>query len=77
MKTYNEVEPHAESSEVAAKIQKEVSDVLEPVSAAFHNLLDNLLKGTALDVSVEVSALESVFTQDGLAQESLKVPSEK
>lgn len=77
LKTYNEVEPHTESSEVAAGIQKEVSGVLDPVTAAFHNLLDNLLKDTAMNVSVEVSALESVFNQDGLAQEPLKVPLEK
>ena len=71
------MEPHTESSEVAAGIQKEVSGVLDPVTAAFHNLLDNLLKDTAMNVSVEVSALESVFNQDGLAQEPLKVPLEK
>lgn len=77
LKTYNEVEPHAASSEVAAGIQKEVSGVLDPVTAAFHNLLDNLLKDTAMDISVEVSALESVFNQDGLAQDQIKVPVEK
>ena len=69
LKVYNEVEPHAATSEAAASVRKEVQDVLEPVNAAFANLLDSLLQATALDVSAEADALKAVLSQEGLVQD--------
>ncbi len=64
--TYNEVTPQAASSTVAAEIQSDICTILGTIQTAFQNLQNNLLKDTALDVSAEISALETVLAQDGL-----------
>ena len=38
---------------------------------AFQSLQDNLLKDTAMDVSAEISALETVLAQEGLTKDEL------
>lgn len=64
--TYNEVTPQAASSTVAAEIQSDICTILGTVQTAFQSLQNNLLKDTALDISAEISALETVLAQDGL-----------
>jgi len=71
LKTYNEVTPQAQSSSVAAEIQADICTILGTVQTAFQNLQNNLLKDTALDVSAEISALETVLAQDGLTKDGL------
>lgn len=71
LRTYNEVSPQAGSSTVAAEIQAEICKILGTVQTAFQNLQNNLLKDTALDVSAEISALETVLAQDGLTKDGL------
>lgn len=53
---------------MAAGIQSEVSQVLDTMSTAFRGLMDNLLQNTAVDMQAEISALETVLAQEGLAQ---------
>ncbi len=71
VRSYNEVDPHAESSEAAAEVQAQVAGVLDTVDEAFGNLLDHLIANTAVDVSAEISALETVLTQDGLTRDEM------
>lgn len=68
---WNEVTPQADSSSVAEEIQTDIRGILRTVATAFQNLQDNLLKDTALDISAEISALETVLAQDGLTRDSL------
>ncbi len=65
--TYNEVDAQADSSSVAAEIQRDITGILDTICTAFGTLRDGLLQDTALDVSAEISALETVLCQDGLA----------
>ncbi len=69
--TYNEVSPQAASSSVAAEIQENIRAILGTIQTAFQSLQNNLLKDTALDVSAEISALETVLAQDGLTRDGL------
>lgn len=66
LRAYNEVDPHAAQSEAAALVQDRVAGVLGSVASAFATLLDNLISETAMDVSGEITALETVLGQDGL-----------
>lgn len=68
LRTYNEVNPQADSSTVAAEIQTDICGILYTVNTAFQSLQDNLLQDTAMDVSAEISALETVLAQEGLTQ---------
>lgn len=66
LRTYNEMDLHAESSAVAEDIQNKIRASLVSVNEAFSNLLDMLLQDTALDVDAEISALSTVLAQEGL-----------
>jgi uncharacterized membrane protein len=66
LNTYNAVSRQAGESAVAENIQTEICGILYTVNQAFHTLQDGLLQDTALDVSAEIAALETVLTQDGL-----------
>ena len=47
--------------------QRDITGILDTICTAFGTLRDGLLQDTALDVSAEISALETVLCQDGLA----------
>ncbi len=66
LRTYNEMDLHAESSAVAEDIQNKIRASLVSINEAFGNLLDMLLQDTALDVDAEISALSTVLAQEGL-----------
>ncbi|WP_367924354.1 hypothetical protein [uncultured Ruthenibacterium sp.] len=66
LRTYNEVGNQTEQSHAAAQIQADIMRVLGTINTAFSSLQDGLLQDTALDVSAEVSAMETVLVQDGL-----------
>ena len=71
LRTYNEVALHAGESSVASGIQQEIGGILDTIDRAFVTLHDGLLQDTALNVSAEISALETVLAQDGLVQDGL------
>lgn len=65
------MDPQADSSAVAAEIQTDICGILYTINTAFQSLQDNLLKDTAMDVSAEISALETVLAQEGLTKDEL------
>ena len=65
------MDPQADSSAVAAEIQPDICGILYTINPAFQSLQDNLLKDTAMDVSAEISALETVLAQEGLTKDEL------
>ena len=69
--TYNEMDLHAESSAVAEDIQHKIHASMISVNEAFANLRDTLLRDTALDVDAEISALNTVLTQEGLVPDEI------
>ena len=71
--TYNEVDAQADHSSVASDIQSNIVEVLHSVNTAFENLEDNLLQDTAMDISSEISALETMLAQDGLHDDELSM----
>ena len=71
LRTYNEMDLHAESSAVAEDIQNKIHTSLVNVNEAFSNLRDTLLRDTALDVDAEISALSTVLAQEGLVQDEI------
>lgn len=68
LRTYNDVDLHTQDSGVASGIQQEIGDILDTIDKAFVTLRDGLLQDTAMDVSAEISALETVLAQDGLVE---------
>lgn len=72
LKTYNEVDKQADGSAVASQIQSDIVGILYTVNTAFSSLQDGLLQDTALDISAEISALETVLAQEGLTDGAMR-----
>ncbi|MBC8570302.1 5-bromo-4-chloroindolyl phosphate hydrolysis family protein [Zongyangia hominis] len=46
--------------------KKEIEETLDTINLAFENLLDGLFEDDALDISTDISALETMLAQEGL-----------
>lgn len=46
--------------------KKEIEETLDTINQAFENLLDSLFEDDALDISTDISALETMLAQEGL-----------
>lgn len=64
---YDEV--REQQSQVAQQIRLEITGMLHTMNTAFVNLQDELLSNTALDISAEISVMQSMLAKDGLAAE--------
>ena len=69
LRTYTSVDDNP--GEKARQICQEIDRILDTVNQALLQLQDTLLEDTALDVSAEISALESMLAQEGLTGPSL------
>ncbi len=51
--------------------KKEIEETMDTIYDAFENLLDGLFEDVALDISTDISVLETIFTQEGLTNKSI------
>ncbi|MEG1548976.1 MAG: hypothetical protein RR395_00945 [Ruthenibacterium sp.] len=68
LNTYSEVDPHAGDGNTAANIQSDIVGILHTINTAFTALENGLMEDTALNVSAEISAMETMLAQDGLSE---------
>ena len=54
--------------DTAGNIRQEIGGILTTLNTAFDNLRNDLLTDTALDISSEISAMQTMLAQDGLAE---------
>lgn len=52
--------------------RKEIEDTMDTINLAFENLLDDLFQDAAMDVSTDISVLETMLAQEGLSQKNIK-----
>ncbi|AFA48236.1 5-bromo-4-chloroindolyl phosphate hydrolysis family protein [Acetobacterium woodii] len=52
--------------------KKEIEDTLDTINHAFENLLDSFYEDTAMDVSSDISVLNTMLAQEGLTQSDFK-----
>lgn len=52
--------------------KKEIEDTMDTINLAFENLLDDLFQDAAMDVSTDISVLETMLAQEGLSQKNIK-----
>lgn len=71
LKTYNDVDD--QDSRVSDEIQTNITGILNTINQAFQTLRDDLLKNTAMDVSAEISAMQTILRQDGLQDDGLRI----
>ena len=51
--------------------KKEIEDTLDTLNTAFEKLLDSIFRDTAMDVSSDISVLQTLLAQEGLADDEL------
>ena len=66
LRTYADVKD--QQGEAAGSIRQEIGGILATLNTAFDNLRNDLLSDTALDISSEISAMQTMLAQDGLAE---------
>jgi 5-bromo-4-chloroindolyl phosphate hydrolysis protein len=52
------------------KAKKEIEETLDTISGAFEKLLDSFYQDTAMDISSDISAMKTMFAQEGLTGSS-------
>ncbi|MDF1493490.1 5-bromo-4-chloroindolyl phosphate hydrolysis family protein [Caproiciproducens sp. CPB-2] len=66
VKSYEEFETQPVQGENITRAKEEIERALDTVNKAFENLLDALFADDALDVSADISTLETMLKQEGL-----------
>ena len=66
VKSYEEFESQPVQGENITGAKEEIEQALDTINTAFGNLLDNLFADDALDVSADISTLETMLKQGGL-----------
>ena len=52
--------------------KKEIEETLDTINHAFENLLDGFYEDTALDVSTDISVLNTMLAQEGLTKKDFE-----
>jgi 5-bromo-4-chloroindolyl phosphate hydrolysis protein len=52
--------------------KNEIEKAIDSINIAFENLLDDLFEEIALDISTDISVLETLFTQEGLTKKDFE-----
>ena len=71
LNAYAEMEKQPIQGENIRKSKKEIEDTLDTLKQAFEKLLDTIFTDTALDVSSDISVLNTLLAQEGLKDDGL------
>ena len=69
VKAYQQFDQHAFPAGEIADTKKEIKDTLDTINLAYQNLLKRLMQTDILDVSSDISALETILAQEGLTED--------
>lgn len=70
---YEEMDKQPVQGENILHSKKEIEDTLDMLNEAFARILDSIFQDTAWDVSSDISVLQTVLAQEGLAGEDFKL----
>lgn len=70
--SYKELNEQTIEGENIKKAKLEIEKSIDLINTAFKKLLDNLFEDVVLDVSSDISVLETLFTQEGLTEDDFK-----
>lgn len=68
---YVEMDAQPVQGETIQNSKREIEDTLDTLNLAFEKLLDSVFKETALDVSSDISVLNTLLAREGLAEDEL------
>ena len=72
LNAYAEMDAQPVQGETILASKKEIEATLDTLNLAFEKLLDDLFSDTALDVSSDISVLNTLLAQEGLTDDGLR-----
>lgn len=69
--TYAKLDHQPVQGENISTAKREIEHTMDTIYAAFENLLDGLFEEIALDISTDISVLETIFAQEGLTDNKI------
>ncbi len=76
VKAYEEFEAQPVQGANIQGAKQEIDEMLNTICDAFENMLDGLFADSALDISADISVMETMFRQDGLTKDEISNPKE-
>ena len=73
VEAYRKLDSQPSEGENILKAKKEIEDTLDTINHAFENLLDSLFEDMAMDISTDISVLETMLAQEGLANRDMNI----
>lgn len=70
LKAYEELDGQSLDIDNVAKTKKEIEDTIDTLNIAFENLLDDLFRDKAWDISSDISVLNTMLAQEGLTEKN-------
>ena len=70
VEAYEQLERHQISTNSIEESKKEIHSTLDNINIAFENLFDKLLQNDLMDISADISVLETMLAQEGLTNNS-------
>ena len=71
LRAYADMDSQPVQGENIQSAKREIEQTLDTLNAAFEKLLDSIFKATALDVSTDISVLNTLLAQEGLTDDEL------
>lgn len=71
LRAYADMDAQPVQGETIVSAKREIEDTLDTLNRAFEKLLDDLFADTALDVSSDISVLQTLLAQEGLTEDGL------
>ena len=77
LETYKEIDEEPVVTEQMTKTQKEIEQTIDTINNAFENLLEQLFRNKAWDVSSDISVLNTMLAQDGIKDSGFNMNAKK
>ena len=71
LNAYEEMDSQPVQGENITSSKKEIEETIDTLNVAFEKLLDSIFEDTAMDVSSDISVLNTVLAQEGLTEDEL------
>ena len=72
LNAYAEMDAQTVQGENILASKREIEETLDTLNRAYEKLLDELFENMALDVSSDISVLNTLLAQEGLTEDGLK-----
>ncbi len=71
LNAYEEMDSQPVQGENITSSKKEIEETIDTLNVAFEKLLDSIFEDRAMDVSSDISVLNTVLAQEGLTEDEL------